>query len=145
MHIMPRGAVINAIYTIKVLVMMLFHVHGPLQEEEACHGPAAVMVPLGQRASPYSCQREGVDGSEVDPVLEHSPYLPDLTLADDFFLFQRAKEALVGISLDQDSLKDAWEGVIRIITVEDFTKAFRRCFKWAEKCVQIGRKFIEKS
>ncbi len=107
MHIVPRGTVINSIYTIKVLVMLLFHVHGPLQEEGARHGPAAVMVPLGQHASPYSCQHEEMDGSEVDPVLEHSPYLPDLTPAADFFLFQRAKEALAGISLDQDSLKDA--------------------------------------
>jgi hypothetical protein len=37
-------------------------------------------------------------------LLEHLPYLPDLAPAD--FLFRRVKEALVGIMLDRESLKN---------------------------------------
>jgi hypothetical protein len=51
----------------------------------------------------------------------------------DFFLFRRVKEALVGTTLDKDSLKTAWEGVIQ------------RWFKRAEKCVRIGGDFVKKS
>ncbi len=77
-------------------------------------------------------------------VLEHPTYLPDLAPAD-FFLFRKVKEALAGITLDQESLKNAWEGVIRTITADDFATAFRRWFERAEKCVRIGRNFVEKS
>ncbi len=42
-------------------------VHGAFQEEEAHYGSAAVTATMGQRVSPYSHQREGVDGSEGDP------------------------------------------------------------------------------
>jgi histone-lysine N-methyltransferase SETMAR len=77
-------------------------------------------------------------------VLEHPPYSPDLASAD-FFLFRRVKEALAGTTLDQDSLKTAWEGVIRTITADDFATAFRRWFERAEKCVRIGGNFVEKS
>jgi hypothetical protein len=52
---------------------------------------------------------------------------------------------LAGTTLDQDSLKTAWEGVIRTITVDDFATAFRRWFERAEKCVRIGGNFVEKS
>jgi hypothetical protein len=47
-------------------------------------------------------------------VLEHPPYSPDPALAH-FFLFRRGKEALAGTILDQDSLKNALEGVTRTI------------------------------
>jgi hypothetical protein len=30
----------------------------------------------------------------------------------DFFLFRRVKEELAGLSLDEDSLKKTWEGVV---------------------------------
>jgi hypothetical protein len=56
-------------------------------------------------------------------VLEHPPYSPDLALVD-FLLFRRVKEALTGITVDQDSLKNAWEGVIRTITTRVFATAF---------------------
>jgi hypothetical protein len=44
-------------------------------------------------------------------LLPHPPYSPDLALAD-FFLFRRVKEELVGLSMDEDSLKKTWEGVV---------------------------------
>jgi hypothetical protein len=52
---------------------------------------------------------------------------------------------LAGITLDQESLKNAWEGVVRNITADDFATAFRRWFERAEKCVWIGGDFVEKS
>jgi predicted Zn-dependent peptidase len=55
------------------------------------------------------------------------------------------KEALAGTTLDQDSLKTAWEGVIRTITADDFATAFRRWFQRAKKCVWISGDFAEKS
>jgi hypothetical protein len=55
-------------------------------------------------------------------VLEHPPYSLDLAPAD-FFLFRRVKEALKGITVDQDSLKNAWERVTRTITTKDFATA----------------------
>ncbi len=68
------------------------HDQGPGQvpwvlQEEACHGPAAVVVV-----------------KEIQ-LLEHLPYSLDLAPAD-FFLFRRVKEALAGIQLDQESLKN---------------------------------------
>jgi hypothetical protein len=60
-------------------------------------------------------------------------------------MFRKVKEALAGITLDQESLKNAWEGVIRTITADDFATAFRRWFERAEKCVRIGENFVEKS
>ncbi len=47
--------------------------------------------------------------------LEHLPYLPDLAPAD-FSLFRRVKEGLGDITLDQEILKNDWEGVTRNIT-----------------------------
>ncbi len=55
-------------------------------------------------------------------VLEHPHYLLDMALAD-FFLFRRAKEAMAGTTLDQDSLKTSWEGTIRTITAKDYATA----------------------
>jgi hypothetical protein len=62
-HIVPRGASINVTYTIKVLGKFLEH----FKKKRPRHGPAAVVVPLGQSASPHGRQRDGVDSSERDP------------------------------------------------------------------------------
>jgi hypothetical protein len=77
-------------------------------------------------------------------VLPHSPYLPDLAPAD-FFLFRKVKEELAGLHLTQDSLKSAWEGVVRNITEDEFAVAFRRWFERCEKCIRIGSDYVEKS
>jgi len=77
-------------------------------------------------------------------LLEHPHYSPDLALAD-FFLFRRVKEELAGLSLDQQSLKNTWEGVTRSITAEVFATAFLRWYEHCKKCVRIGSGFVEKS
>jgi hypothetical protein len=64
-------------------------------------------------------------------LLEHPPYLLDL--------FRRAKEALAGIMLDQESLKNAWVGVARNITADIYATAFQWWFERVKKCVRARR------
>jgi hypothetical protein len=45
------------------------------------------------------------------------PYLPDLVPAG-FFLFQRIKDELAGVTLDQSTLKKEREGVTRNIITD---------------------------
>ncbi len=54
---------------------------------------------------------------------KHPSYSPNLTPAE-FFLFRIVKEGLGGQSLDQDSNKNAWEGVTRTHTAVDFGATF---------------------
>jgi hypothetical protein len=56
--------------------------------------------------------------------LKHPPYLPDLAPAD-FFLLRKVKEGLACQSLDQGSIKNAWEGVTTSLTGINFAAAFR--------------------
>ncbi len=76
-------------------------------------------------------------------TLRHPPYSPDLAPAD-FFLFPRVKTELAGFSLKQETFQKSWEGVVRTIPKEDFAAAFRRWMESCEKCVQIGRDYVEK-
>ncbi len=66
------------------------------------------------------------------------PHLPTCLILPtvDFVLFLRVKSELVGMSLAQDTFKSSWEGVIRIITVEDFA------FHWMEH--QVRQKLCQK-
>jgi histone-lysine N-methyltransferase SETMAR len=76
--------------------------------------------------------------------LEHPPYSPDLAPAD-FFLFRKVKEGLGGQSLDQDTIKNAWEGVTRSISAVDFAAAFRSWLERCKKCILLGGEFVKKS
>jgi hypothetical protein len=62
----------------------------------------------------------------------------------DFFLFRKVKEGLGSQSLDQDSIKNAWEGVTRALIAVDFTAAFRSWLKRCKKCVCLGAEFVKK-
>jgi hypothetical protein len=46
------------------------------------------------------------------------PYSPDFAPAD-FFLFRRVKEQLMGLTLDQNTIKKTWEGITRAIAPEE--------------------------
>ncbi len=48
-------------------------------------------------------------------------------------------------SLDQDSIKNAWEGVARPLIAVAFAAAFRSLVARCKKCVRLGGKFVEKS
>jgi hypothetical protein len=55
------------------------------------------------------------------------------------------KEGLGGQSLDQDTIKNAWEGVTWSITAVDFASAFRSWLERCKKCVRLGGEFVGKS
>jgi len=78
------------------------------------------------------------------PLLEYPHYSPDLTPAD-FFLFPKVKEALAGITIAADGVKNAWDGVTRTITKEAYAAAFQRWFERSQKCVRIGGGYVEKT
>ena len=63
--------------------------------------------------------------------------LSDLILVD-FFLFRKVKELLAGITLSQESLKTAWEGVGRSISKEEFAVVFCRWYEPKKICIRIG-------
>jgi histone-lysine N-methyltransferase SETMAR len=139
-HIVPRGVTINANYTIIVLGKFLkqLRLKRPEMVEQEwflhwdnapVHTAAVVQNWLAARAI---------------RVLPHPPYSPDLAPAD-FFLFRKVKEELAGLTLTQESLKSAWEGVVRNIAEDEFAVAFRRWFERCEKCIRIGGDYVEKS
>jgi hypothetical protein len=137
-HIVPRGVSINAAYTVKVLNIFyknLKQKRANLMEQDwffhwdnaPVHTAAVV--------------QDWFDARYIQR-LNHPPYLPDLAPAD--FLFRRVKEQLSGISLNQETLKKNWEGVMRTITVEDFAAAFVSWLERCEKCIRIGGDYVEK-
>jgi hypothetical protein len=53
----------------------------------------------------------------------------------DIFQFRKVKEVLAGLHLTQESLKNAWQGVMRTITKDEFAIAFRPWFQQCKKCI----------
>ncbi len=76
--------------------------------------------------------------------LKHTPDSPILAPAD-FVLLKKTKWGLTGQSLDQDSFKNAWEGVTRSLIAVAFAATFRSLVECCKKCVRLGGKFVEKS
>ncbi len=72
------------------------------------------------------------------------PYSPNITPTD-FVLLKKPKWGLAGQSPDQDSFKNAWEGVARPLIAVAFTAAFRSLVARCKKRVRLGGKFVEKS
>jgi hypothetical protein len=62
-------------------------------------------------------------------LLPHPPYSPDLATAD-FLLFPTLKRELLSLILSLNEFKTKWEGVLRTMTKDDFTKEFQR---WLER------------
>ena len=77
-------------------------------------------------------------------LINHPPYSPDLALAD-LFLFPKIKTDLAGNTMTQDSLQKTWDGVLRTITKDDFSKAFHRWVECCQKCIDIAGDYVEKS
>ncbi len=46
--------------------------------------------------------------------------------------------------MTQEKLKKEWEGVLRGISREEFTKAFLRWYEWCEKCIRIDGNYVLK-
>jgi histone-lysine N-methyltransferase SETMAR len=139
-HIVPRGSTINADYILKAMDKFMAHLKKKrpemVKQEWFFHwdnAPVHTAASVKKWFADHSIQ-----------LLPHPPYSPDLAPAD-FFLFRRVKEELAGLSLDEDSLKKTWEGVIRTITADEFATAFRRWFERCEKCIRIDGGYVEKS
>jgi hypothetical protein len=68
--------------------------------------------------------------------LSHPPPIsPNLAPA---VLFTRLKRELAVLTLSLDEFKTKWEGVIRTLTKDDFTKVF-------QMCIEINGYYVEKS
>jgi hypothetical protein len=62
----------------------------------------------------------------------------------DFFLFPRVKSELAGLTLFQENYRNSWEGVVRIITNEEFAAAFRQQRERYEKCVRASSNYAKR-
>ncbi len=54
------------------------------------------------------------------------------------------KNKLADVSLDQHSLKAAWEGVIRAINAKESQHSLPQCYKCCKKCIEIDGICIKK-
>ena len=72
------------------------------------------------------------------------PYSPVLAPSD-YFLFPKLKRELAGIIMTQEEFKKKWEGVLRMLSRDDFARAFRRWLEHCEKCIRINGGYVEKS
>ncbi len=106
-NIVPKGAKVNADYIVKALrvFMRRFRLKRPelAEQEWFFHWDNA---PVHTAAK----VQEWIAANGVR-VIEHPPYSPDLAPAD-FFLFQRIKAELGGMTLTSTTFKKTWDGVI---------------------------------
>jgi histone-lysine N-methyltransferase SETMAR len=139
-HIAARGTSINATYMVKVLGKFLKHFRKKrpvmADREWFFHWDNAPVHTAGDVQDWFA--------ANSIQLLSHPPYSPDLAPAD-FFLFRRVKEELAGLTLSQETIKKAWEGVIKNIAKEHFAAAFRSWLQRSQKCIEIGGGYVEKS
>jgi [histone H3]-lysine36 N-dimethyltransferase SETMAR len=136
----PRGDTVNADYVIKVLRAFL-----KILKEKRPELRAGEWYFHWDNAPSHSAKAvKDFLAQKYIQMIDHPPYSPDLAPAD-FFLFPKIKNELAGISISQESFKRAWEGVVRTLKKEDFSKAFQRWQERFEKCVRIGGDYVEKS
>ena len=132
-HFAPVGAKVNSDNVIEVLrkFMKSFHRKRPemAAEEWFLHWDNA---PVHTSAS--------IRGIKT---LLHPPYSPDLAPAD-FFLFPSIKRALSGITIRSQSVQSAWEREVKLLSKEDFMRAFRRWLECHKKCICLAGGYVEK-
>jgi hypothetical protein len=140
MHIAPWSATVNGVYVVDVLCRfwknLLLKRSKMMSKQWFFHWdntPVHTATVVKSWFIAHSIQQ-----------LEQLPYSPDLVPAY-FFLLRKVKEGLAGHSLDQGSIKDTWEGVMRSLTAVDVATAFRSWLECCKKCVHLGSEFIEKS
>jgi hypothetical protein len=63
----------------------------------------------------------------------------------DYFLSPTLKRELAGLSMSLEEFKMKWEGVVRMLTEDNFARAFERWQHRCEKCVRISGGYVEKS
>ena len=109
-HIQPRGANINANYIVKALGNFMKQLkkkrHMTAEQKRFFHRDNALVH--------AEAVTQTLIATAANQHLNHPSYSPDLAPVY-FSWFRRVKKELVGLSLDGDSLKTAWEGVTRVI------------------------------
>ncbi len=58
---------------------------------------------------------------------------------------KKPKWGLAGWSLDQDGIKNAWEGVARSLIALNLAAAFRSWLERCKMCVRLGGELVKKS
>ena len=99
---------------------------------------------LHDNASSHKCEVvKSFLASEKVKVLNHPPYLPDLSPCD-FFLFPRLKKMLSGNKYtSRSSLGSAVYQCLQQIPKEDYLYAFRDWVKRLQKCVSVKGEYFE--
>jgi histone-lysine N-methyltransferase SETMAR len=123
-HIVARGVPINADYIVKVL--------GLFMKQLKKKRPVMVAQQWwfhwdNVQVHTAAVVQEWLAAHNIQ-VIRHPPYSPDLAPAD-FLLFWRVNKQLVGLTLDQNTIKKTWEGVTRAIAPEEFATAGRWWYK----------------
>ncbi len=119
-NIVPKGTKVNADYIVMALRMFKrrFRQKRPelAEQEWFFHWDNA---PVHTAAK----VQEWMAANSVQ-VIEHPPYSPDLAPAD-FFLFEKVKKELAGMTLTRETFKMTWDGFSRTVGKQGFEDAFR--------------------
>ena len=67
-----------------------------------------------------------------------------VTMDKSMVFFPKVKLELGGHLIEGDSVRTAWERVVRTLETEDFRVAFDRRLERQKKCVRVGGEYIEK-
>jgi hypothetical protein len=84
-----------------------------------------MVLSLEQNSVPNSRHHADVDDRNKIQLLQHPPFLLDLS-PEAYFFFWGVKEVLAGAVLTLESFKKIWEEVGQNINIEQFATAFRR-------------------
>ena len=125
-------------YTLTNLLVTLEY--GPERPSKGCSGVHL----LHDNASSHKCEVvKSFLASEKVKVLNHLPYLPDLSPRD-FFLFPRLKKMLSGNKYtSRSSLGSAIYQCLQQIPKENYLSAFRDWVERLQKCVSVMGEYFE--
>ena len=139
-NVVPKGETVNAAYIVKALGRFMVK----LREKRPQLAENGFVFHWDNAPVHTAAVVRNWFADNAIPLLEHPAYSPDLAPAD-FFLFPKVKEALAGITIAADGVKNAWDGVTRTIAKEAYAAAFQRWFERSQKCVRIGGGYVEKT
>ena len=135
-NMVPRGQTVNGQYILDTLKTFFKHLNRKrpdLAKEGIFFHWDNAPVHTARIVQDFLAKKK--EEGKIKEVVEHPPYSPDLAPAD-YFLFPKVKAALAGDFMDETTFKTTWEGALRELTEDDFTRAFR---KWVEVYRVEGR------
>ena len=143
-NMVPRGQTVNAVYivdTLKVFFQHLNRKRPDLAKRGIIFHWDNAPVHTARIVKDF-LEKKKSDG-RVKEVLEHPPYSPDLAPAD-YFLFPKVKAALAGDYMDETTFKTTWEGAVRQLKEDDFTRSFMKWVDRHRKCIELQGDYVEK-